>query len=381
MKNFKFFFNLPMIFLFFSSVSYSIQQLNFLDPDYENDRKFIKKIDEGPVNVLSIDGGGVRGIIPAAFLEKLEQKTQRPVSELFDLTVGTSTGAILSLGLTTPKSGTLNEFRTANEMVDIYKQLSSEIFPSYRFGTYYAGLWIPSLFWWGSEYSEKPLENKLSSVLGSETKLSSLPVPTAVTSVDVEHNTVKLFRSYRANWKDGEDFYIKDVARATSAAPTFFPMKKVNPVNKKDTISLVDGGLAANNPSIIALSEAYNLFGKRQVNLISLGTGNSGTVHQTVEVSYVRRANPTIGMLFDAQSHTVDRTLDDLSQSIPEIKYCRVQITLEENLMSMDCASNVERIYSRAKHCFENDAKSKIEDISNILVGTLNSRNRQGEKE
>ena len=114
-------------FLFFSCATFSIQY-DGIEPDYINDRKHVKQINENSaVNVLSIDGGGVRGIIPARVLEQLESKTGRPINELFDLIVGTSTGAILSLGLSTPNGN--NTIRTSYEMANIYKDLAKDIFP------------------------------------------------------------------------------------------------------------------------------------------------------------------------------------------------------------------------------------------------------------
>jgi len=366
-------------------------------PDlYEEDRARVSRIEglreDDPVNVLSIDGGGVRGIIPAVFLQKLEKETGKKVHELFDLTAGTSTGAILSLGLNTEKIG--GGFRSSTDMVRIYKQLSKEIFPPTKI--YLKPIYfLPSSLWWGSEYSEKPLERELNNTFG-DIELRSLIVPTVVTSVNLQDNTLKLFRSYRATWKDEENFFVRDVARATSAAPTFFPMKKIRHVvdNKvpraraprvecpdiKKELSLVDGGMAANNPSIIALSEAYNLFGKRPVNLISLSTGNKATNHHKPrEYAYVRRAKPTIETLFDSQSDTVHSTLDNLSQSGSiGLKYIRIKMPLEETYMDMDNAHNVDILSDEADKWFSpagaGDGLSNLDYVTKTLTDTLSLR-------
>lgn len=360
--------------------------------DFEIDREKIsnfmitRKIDvnNSPVNILSIDGGGVRGIIPAVFLQRLQtrldehfgvEKNNRvhSVRDLFDMTVGTSTGAILSLGLTTERSQPVRSFRGIEDMVELYRTLSAEIFPPTN--PWLKPLYfLPSNFWWGSEYSEEPLENRLKTEL-EDMQLQYLTIPSVVTSVNANDNSLKLFRSYRAIWRPEENFLVRDIVRSTTAAPTYFPMKKISPIgNNNKVFSLVDGGMAANNPSLIALAEAYNLFGSNRINLISLGTGNSvGSFNfEPKEVAYVRRANPTIQMLFSAQSSTTHQTISNLSQAAKQINYQRVQVTLPDNLMAMDCASNIESLINFSDTAFQ--VERKVDDVFGILMTTLRER-------
>lgn len=130
----------------FNTSSKASTELGFLEDDYIKDRRKIVTNFDGPVNILSIDGGGIRGIIPAVFLEKLEAEVKCNTKNIFDLTVGTSTGAILSLGLTTEDPEHKSQYRTAKEMIGIYEDLSRVIFPqtSWWQKPLYA---IPSTFW------------------------------------------------------------------------------------------------------------------------------------------------------------------------------------------------------------------------------------------
>src|ERR1700694_6220331 len=80
-----------------------------------------------PVKILAIDGDGIRGIIPAILLDRIESLTGRPIAQLFDLVAGTSTGGILALGLTTPKAADAPLY-TAQHFVDMYEREGSRIF-------------------------------------------------------------------------------------------------------------------------------------------------------------------------------------------------------------------------------------------------------------
>ena len=87
---------------------------------------------DGQVNVLSIDGGGVRGIIPAYILNYIAEKTQKPMHELFDVIAGTSTGGIIALGLGINRKGTDKPYTPA-ELLDLYVSKAAKIFPQSMF--------------------------------------------------------------------------------------------------------------------------------------------------------------------------------------------------------------------------------------------------------
>lgn len=348
--------------------------------ELEKDRKAVyslsswyedEKNRDKTINVLSIDGGGVRGIIPAKFLAELEEKDPkgvgRPISEIFDLVVGTSTGAILSLGLCTPKPDKSAEIRSAKEMVGKYLDLSEKIFPN-----------TSSWLFYKYKYSEVPLERELQDYFGNR-MLSEIPIPIVLTGVGAHYNDLKLFRNYRAMWDINEDFFVKDVARATSAGPTYFPMKEFPSTSIECTSHYyVDGGMAVNNPSLIALSEAYRIFGsERRINLISLGTGKRITTIEPKEHMLIYRADPVITTLFDAQADTSDRILSNLSEmSHVGIKYHRFQVDLEENLMPMDKARNVSVLLSKAEKSFDITGLGyhQYQEIRKDLTEALNIR-------
>lgn len=247
-----------------------------------------------PVRVLSIDGGGIRGLLPAIVLAEIEARTQRPLSELFDLVVGTSTGGIIGIGLAHGLS--------AAELAEFYPKFGRRIFggASERPGWQKRLFGSEDLFgasmrktadklgapfgrpdkWNGNaRHSPAGLESVLNEVMG-QARLSEARTELAVTTFDGLSSCPVVLTSRDARIRSDHDLLLADVARATSAAPTFFPPHEINWAGARRRF--VDGGVWANNPAAVALTESLHLTGERgmtgaSVFLLSLGTGASTT--------------------------------------------------------------------------------------------------------
>lgn len=260
--------------------------------DRGNAPTFLPRLGSPPscVRVLSIDGGGTRGLLPAMVLEEIEKRTGKPIARLFDLIVGTSTGSILALALTKPAGGfSMDEPRwNAHDLVNLYKSDGAKVFPAERRGR--VGDFIRVF---GPKYSPGGLTGVLENYLG-DTRLSKALTSVMVPSYDIEHRRHYFFRSHpfrHKNWMSAEDVYsgkgymMKDVVRAATAAPTYFsPVKLIIPQEYRSTfnfqgefIVLIDGGVFANNPTGYAISEAYEMVGEEGLGalVVSLGTGRS----------------------------------------------------------------------------------------------------------
>ncbi|WP_432477221.1 patatin-like phospholipase family protein [Nocardioides sp. GXQ0305] len=243
-----------------------------------------------PVKVLSIDGGGIRGYLPALFLAELEQRSGRPISTMFDLVVGTSTGAIIGIGLATGKSAVeLSEFYPTygrrifggtDERTELQKRLfgsGADIWESLdkaarTVGGPFGG--NPSMGG-NARHEADGLESVLAEVLG-ETKLSELDTELAVTTFDRLTSLPVVLSTRDARVDPAFDLPLRTAARATSAAPTFFPPLVIEWAGKER--EFVDGGVWANNPAGVAVSESIALTSERKlvgssVLLVSLGTG------------------------------------------------------------------------------------------------------------
>jgi patatin-like phospholipase/acyl hydrolase len=209
------------------------------------------------VKILSIDGGGMRGIVPAMVLAKIEEMTSKPICKLFDVISGTSTGGIISLILTRPSADNkdLPAYR-AEELVDLYTLNGKKIFSKDKLHM------ITSLNGILDEkYCSEGIESVLKAYLGTS-KLSQCLTNVLIPTYDMEQRKPFFFKSWNAknlNKKD-YDFYMWQVARATSAAPTYFEPFKLE-MKIRDSVncySLIDGGVFANNPAMCAYIDEKN---------------------------------------------------------------------------------------------------------------------------
>ena len=261
------------------------------------------------VKVLSIDGGGIRGILPAMVLSELEERTGRQVSTLFDLVAGTSTGGILALALTKPsESGT--PAYSAADLVKLYEDQGPRIFSR---SVWHEIRSVGSLL--ADKYPAAGIEEVLDKYLG-DTRLRDALTNVMVTSYDIEARRPMFFKSWLAKRDPASDFPMKAVARATSAAPTYFPPARVDTVGPTGFYALIDGGVFANNPGVCAYAEARILNrGRNDFLLLSLGTGG-----QTRTIPYDKAkdwgvaewAQPILSVVLDGVSTAADYQLREL---------------------------------------------------------------------
>jgi patatin-like phospholipase/acyl hydrolase len=253
--------------------------------------------EERPFRVLALDGGGIRGVLPALLLGELERRASKTVPELFDLIVGTSTGGILALALTAPRAG--DRFTPA-DLVKLYETQGGRIFapwPQKNDAVKLAEdvidrvLHIPApdphtpglpLPWTHAilhpKFGGDGIEAALREVLGTAA-LADIKSPyVAVTSYELEARALRLLRSWEAATTPASNFPVWQAARATSAAPVFFPPATITTVDGQTTIHCVDGGVCVNDPAVLALAEARKLLREigspdRDILVVSIGTG------------------------------------------------------------------------------------------------------------
>jgi len=196
-----------------------------------------KSTAEQRFQILSLDGGGLKGLFTAAYLEEWEAYTGRSVTAAVDLIAGTSAGGIIALGLGAGYS--------ANELVGFFLEHGEAIFP-------------PDTCAWmgrlkqavGSRYRAEPFETLLDNYFGDR-KLGDSRVRLIVPAYHAESG-IHLFKTshhprLRVDWRER----MATVARATAAAPTFLP-----PLTLEPGLRLIDGGVWANNPVLIGITEA-----------------------------------------------------------------------------------------------------------------------------
>jgi hypothetical protein len=223
--------------------------------------------------ILSIDGGGLRGIVAVLILQELERRTGSRIFELFDLVAGTSAGAFVTCGVvatdndTTPRS-------TLEEVARVYTERGKELFPPKSWAGRQVRK-ITSLF--GPEFGPRGIDAVLAQMAGNLTLQNCLR-PVFIPAFDLNHNEALLFKTRQAFTEPGGNARLYDICRATSAAPAFLPPYAFE-FKGKDRLC-IDGGIFMNNPALGALAEAsryrqyYGIADFSDISVLSVGTGD-----------------------------------------------------------------------------------------------------------
>ena len=215
------------------------------------------------VRILSLDGGGIKGVFTASVLATLECETGQRIVDHFDLIVGTSTGGILALGLGLGFS--------AEDMKNFYLNEGATIFPATSRFARLGGI-LKRLV--GPKLSAAPLKQALDLHLGNRT-LAEAKIRLVVTAYDAIEGRIYLFKTpHHEQLVHDRDTLAADVALASSAAPTYFGASKLN---RRLGSQFVDGGVWANNPCMVGLTEAVTFLSAdlHQISLLSIGTTTS----------------------------------------------------------------------------------------------------------
>ena len=276
--------------------------------------------------VLSIDGGGIRGIIPAMVIAHIEKLMGKTAHELFDLMVGTSTGGILALGLAHPGPGKPAQF-SARRVVRLYEEHGGKIFEH--------SLWRKVRTVGGfleEAYSHEVLEAILGEYF-ADSMLAECELPTMVTSYDIHNRRTVFLKSWH---KDHGKILCCDAARATSAAPTYFEPKPLETGDESRV--LIDGGIFMNSPSVSAYAEARKLFPDEPIALLSLGTGE---LTRPIPYEEARTWGSALWVmsLLDCMFDGVSKAADHQMRLFLGERYQRLQTTLDYASDDMDDAS------------------------------------------
>jgi patatin-like phospholipase/acyl hydrolase len=269
------------------------------------------------MRILSIDGGGVRGLIPGAVIVEIEKRTGKPISQLFDLVSGTSAGGHIALALATPGDDGKPKW-SAEELAAYYREGYGRIFDNSGFKVFDALKGLAN-----ERYSADGIDSALNEVFG-EVKLSEALIEVLITAFEVESGEPHFFLRSEARNDPKKDHLMSFAARATSAAPTYFePAAKFN---GEEGMAFLDGALFANNPSMCAFAHAQSLgFDEDEMTIISLGTGAVSRILQYEEVRHWGLAN-WARPIMDITSQASNRAIDwQLNHILRKGHYFRVQ--------------------------------------------------------
>ncbi|KAL5982421.1 Proteolipid protein 2 [Asimina triloba] len=319
------------------------------------------------VTILSIDGGGIRGLIPATVLTFLESQLQEldgedaRLADYFDVMTGTSTGGLITAMLTAPDENNHPLF-TAKGVREFYLQHGPKIFPQNGCP---AARFIKAIA--GPRYDGKYLHNicreKLGKTLLHQT-LTNIVVPT----FDIKNLQPTIFSNYEVKSTPSLDAELADICIATSAAPTYLPahhFKTTDPHGNVKEFHLIDGGVAANNPTLVAMGEVTkqvfaqnpDFFPIKPMDygrflVISIGTGASSKRDGNYTAGQARKwgvlgwllsggSTPLIDVFTQASADIVDIHISVVFQALhSESNYLRIQDdTLSGTVTSLDVAT------------------------------------------
>lgn len=271
--------------------------------------------------VLSIDGGGIKGLLTASFFDTLEKRLNKNIADFFDLIVGTSTGGIITLALA-------DRIR-ANEIVSFYLKFGPSIFKK-RIISKFIGKGY-GLF--KSLYDIKPLKTALQEVFKEKTLQEMYEgnnIAVCITATNPRNCRPYIFKTpHQSKLRRQLKAKLWEVALSTSAAPIFFPIVSI------ESHYLVDGGLWANNPSMVALTEAIGPYFKKNINdvsILSIGNVSSCSAlqnYRNLKKGLIGWRQNVVTLTLDAQSTHAHLSMEQIFQRDKK-RYYRVEDKVED---------------------------------------------------
>ena len=313
--------------------------------------------------ILSIDGGGMRGVIPAVILNNIAKRLEemgdrRPLYSHFDLIAGTSTGGLLALALTAPiektnlpiddrfisyiyergepsfadklwgrkppqnLKGTLPFGLETNALEKLYLNHGKEIFPKSQ-GRIFSQIFT-------DKYDSEPLELFLKRTFG-DLALSDAVVPLLLMTYDVANG-----RPFPLSSRDCHGYKFWEAGRATSAAPTYFKPAYLYDRQEETMQTLIDGGIIANNPALFAYVEAKKLYpNAKKFHILSISTAGSDFAF-----AISGAGSGVIGWIDPAKGTPIQKiyaasqlqAVDSIAPDIPDLSYTRVHGALGDQV-------------------------------------------------
>ncbi|XP_004288059.1 PREDICTED: patatin-like protein 1 [Fragaria vesca subsp. vesca] len=331
------------------------------------------------VTVLSIDGGGIKGIIPGTILAFLESKLQEldgrnaRLADYFDIVAGTSTGGLVTTMLTAPNKDKRPMYE-AKDINNFYFEHTPKIFPQSSQKNFLTSIQSAVGAMMGPKYDGKYLRTMTSKLLGDLTLKDTL-TNVIIPAFDIKHLQPVIFSTIDAKECSLKNAKLSDICISTSAAPSFLPAHyfevQDNQLGKTRTFDLVDGGVAANNPTMMAVSHINREMLKHgsepmdanRLLVLSLGTGTAKFERKYSAIAaskwglinwmFHNGNTPMIDIFSDASSDMVDIHVSTLFQSLnAKDNYLRIQddsLSGEEASMDIATEKNLKRLVEIGK--------------------------------
>lgn len=353
--------------------------------------------------ILSIDGGGMRGIVPAYIINRMDKLLkdagdQRPFYSYFDLVAGTSTGGLIALGLTAPLEhtnltkddgedylvqrtykpegffkkpvtedlGYIQRLGEPEDILGLYAKNGSRIFQIQEDkGLFRMLKQVSRIF--ADKYDASNLEEFLLETFGNA-EMSEAAVPTMAVSFDCDKCAPYIFRSW-----DSHGFLMREAARATSAAPTYFSPISYIDRETDETLTLVDGGIGANNPILTAYIEARKLYPEAdEFHILSLST--AAPIPKVEPHGFATNLDWAGALLSAYSAGNMNVSLQGV-EAIPGVTVTRIWEPVIDHHIPLDDASKpaVEKLVNAARTIFalqEKEILTFLEEMKKAPVHT-----------
>lgn len=328
--------------------------------------------------ILSIDGGGIRGLIPAKVLAELEQElklqnTDKPLHEYFDLICGTSTGAILAIAIALGIP--------SRDLVRFYKENALAIFPRW----YLKVLPRRSRAIITSIYSNKVLRKKLKEIYteangGHTPLLNDLKTRVCIPVFNGNDGQINVFKTkHREDYVRDYKLPAHEVALSSASAPVYFPPHTFsfsNEYGEGTNVNMIDGGIFANNPSLIGILEATEKlnYDFSDIRLLSLGTGKGKHIIKTgwkpKDIWYWLLPKPRLlDIILDSQSQITEQYISFIQRIAEkkdnEFNYLRIQYDMGGDTIDLNASSKKDLL--RLESIGGELAKIKLNEILKFL--------------
>lgn len=305
--------------------------------------------------ILSIDGGGIRGVYSAHVLKCIEERLEVSLFDVFDMIAGTSTGSIIAAGIASQEP--------ASSIVEFYKKHGFEIFPP----KWYARLCETAKKYLSmcesmcrSPYDFHHLERALINVF-QDKRLGDIDKPLLIPSTDITNGCVHVLKSaYSNDFTRDKNVLVKDAVLASCSAPMFFDPHKL------DHYLLADGGLWANNPALAAMIDAQKRLNIHQddIRILSIGTGHSRKMfgsNPSRKWGFLNgwRKKEFIEFILSLQSQSA---LNYLKLMLRSEQIMRIDFDSDTSL-PLDDASQIDNLIAKADHDFTHESKRIMEFI------------------
>jgi uncharacterized protein len=301
-----------------------------------------------PFQILSLSGGGYLGLYTAAVLAALEERIKAPIATRFDLIAGTSVGGIVALGIA-------NEVPAA-KIKEAFERDGTQIFsarPAPQ--TSARKIWDVLRSALGPKYGSAALRNTVADIIGAETTIGHLKHPCIIPTVSLTKGGPQIFKTdHHIDFSSDHRLKAVDIALATSAAPTYFPVAEIG-----DGL-YADGGLYANSPDLIAVHEAEHFLGVAppDIRVLSIGTTTS-------RFSFSHGSGTQFGLLQWAMGQ---RLVQATLSSQQQIAHHIMQHRFGSRYVRLDAEQSREQQGSLSLDTAHQDAQKTIRSLSDVTA-------------